>query len=214
MNGNEVCSWRLTTSPRTPAALSAGFFTLLLARRGLTVHVSRLVVYLIYALFASLAIGAAFLPAGPLLLAVLLLVGFGALGVMPAYYSFSQDLTVKHQGMLTGVLGCLCWLGMAVWQEMIGHIVEYTKSYTLCMILAGAAPLIGFAALNGAMGKRQRRQIRRAGGVSPLILYAITDSMKNQGADAPRSLSHAITDSMKNQGADAPRSPTVTVSAP
>ena len=148
-------------------ALSAGFLTLLLARRGLTVHVSRLVVYLIYALFASLAIGAAFLPAGPLLLAVLLLVGFGALGVMPAYYSFSQDLTVKHQGMLTGVLGCLCWLGMAVWQEMIGHIVEYTKSYTLCMILAGAVPLIGFAALMALWGKDNDARFGERGASAP-----------------------------------------------
>ncbi len=134
-------------------ALSAGFLTLLLARRGLTVHVSRLVVYFIYASFASLGIAAAFLPAGPLLLLVLLLVGFGALGVMPAYYSFSQDLTVKHQGMLTGVLSCLCWLGMAAWQEIVGHLVENTKSYTICLILAGAFPLVGFVALMALWGK-------------------------------------------------------------
>jgi MFS transporter, ACS family, hexuronate transporter len=134
-------------------ALSAGFLTLLLARRGLTVHVSRLVVFLVYALFASLGIWAAFLPAGPLLLGVLLLVGFGSLGVFPAYYSFSQELTVKHQGMLTGVLSCLCWLGMAVWQELIGHLVQNTGSYTACMILAGAFPLVAFAALMALWGK-------------------------------------------------------------
>jgi len=140
-------------------ALSAGFATLLLARRGLSVHVSRLVVFFVYAMLASLSVWAAFLPAGPLLLAVLLVVGFGALGVFPAYYSFSQELTVKHQGMLTGVLSCLCWLGMAVWQELIGHLVEYTKSYTVCMILAGAAPLIGFAALIALWGKDERKAI-------------------------------------------------------
>ena len=128
-------------------ALSAGFATLLLSRGGLSVHVSRLVVFFVYGLLAGFAVAAAFLPAGPLLLGVLLLVGFGALGVFPAYYSFSQELTVKHQGKLTGVLGCLCWLAMAGWQETIGHLVEYTKSYTACMIASGVFPLAGFIAL-------------------------------------------------------------------
>jgi hypothetical protein len=77
---------------------------------------------------------------------------------MPAYYSFSQELTVKHQGMLTGVLSCLCWLGLAGWQEFIGHVVQYTQSYTVCMVLAGAFPLIGFAALMALWGKEERRR--------------------------------------------------------
>ena len=137
-------------------ALSAGFATLLLARRGLSVHVSRLIVFFIYSLLASFSAWAAFLRGGPLLLALLLVVGFGALGVMPAYYSFSQELTVKHQGMLTGVMSCLCWLGMAAWQALIGRLVEYTQSYTVCMILAGAAPLAGFAVLMALWGKDEK----------------------------------------------------------
>ncbi len=168
-------------------ALSAGFLTLLLARHGLTVHVSRLVVYLIYALFASLGIAAAFLPAGPLLLAVLLMVGFGALGVMPAYYSFSQDLTVRHQGKLTGVLGCLCWLAMAAWQESIGHLVEYTKSYTVCMILAGAFPLVGFAALMALWGRDAERETANGGRKPPDDKPMSLDVFGNQGAYAPHS---------------------------
>ena len=134
-------------------ALSAGFAALTLSRRGWSVHGSRMVVFLAYAMLAGLAVWAAFLPAGPLLLAVLLLVGFGALGVFPAYYAFSQELTVKHQGKLTGLLGFLCWIAMAGWQELIGHLVEYTKSYRACMILAGLAPLAGFAALVALWGR-------------------------------------------------------------
>jgi ACS family hexuronate transporter-like MFS transporter len=84
---------------------------------------------------------------GLLLLGALLVVGFGALGVFPIYYSFSQDLTMRHQGKLTGFLGCACWLAMAAWQEVIGQIVERTGSYTLCFIIAGIAPLVGFVTL-------------------------------------------------------------------
>jgi ACS family hexuronate transporter-like MFS transporter len=130
-------------------ALSAGLATLLLARRGFSVHFSRMVVFFAYALFASLAVWAAFLPAGTLLLAILLLVGFGSLGVFPAYYSLSQDLTVKHQGALTGLLSFVCWIALAGWQEIIGH----AQSYTLCMVLAGMFPLAAFAALLALWGK-------------------------------------------------------------
>ncbi|HBI43065.1 MAG TPA: hypothetical protein DDY78_09445 [Planctomycetales bacterium] len=133
-------------------ALSAGLATLLLARLGFTVHFNRMVVFFAYALLAALAVWAAFLPAGALLLTLLLLVGFGSLGVFPAYYSFSQDLTVKHQGTLTGLLSFVCWIALAGWQEMIAHLRENTNSFTLCMVLAGTFPLIAFVALLALWG--------------------------------------------------------------
>jgi MFS transporter, ACS family, aldohexuronate transporter len=138
-------------------SLSAGFATLLLTRGGWSVHVSRLIVFFAYGLLAGLAVWAAFLPAGPLLLGLLLVVAFGSLGVFPAYYSFSQELTVQHQGKLTGLLSCLCWLALAAWQELIGHVVEYTKSYTACMIAAGMLPLAAFAALMLLWGRDEAR---------------------------------------------------------
>jgi ACS family hexuronate transporter-like MFS transporter len=129
-------------------SLAAGFLTLGLARAGLlSVQRSRLVVFLACAVLTALSVVAAQLPAGPLLLALLLVVGFGALGVFPNYYSFSQDLTVRHQGKLTGSLGCCCWLAMAGWQELIGRVVQGTGSYTVCFVIAGLAPLVGFLAL-------------------------------------------------------------------
>jgi hypothetical protein len=36
---------------------------------------------------------------------------------------------------------------MAVWQELIGHLVQHTGSYTACFVVAGLAPLVGFLAL-------------------------------------------------------------------
>src|SRR5262249_35000350 len=71
----------------------------------------------------------------------------GALAVFPNYYSFSQELTVRHQGKVTGVLGFCCWMAMAAWHPVIGHLVEATGSYQVCMVLAGLFPLIGFSAL-------------------------------------------------------------------
>jgi ACS family hexuronate transporter-like MFS transporter len=128
-------------------ALSAGFAVLYLTRRGLSVHRSRLAVFLACALLTSLSVVAARLPAGPALLGLLLVIGFGALGVFPNYYSFSQELTVRHQGKVTGVLGCCCWLAMGPLHTVVGDRVSRTGSYSDMVALAGLAPLVGFAAL-------------------------------------------------------------------
>jgi ACS family hexuronate transporter-like MFS transporter len=84
---------------------------------------------------------------GRILSLTFLVVGFGALGVFPNYYSFTQDLTERHQGKLTGFLSSSCWVALAGWQAWIGSHVEATQSYLLPMIVAGFAPLVGFVAM-------------------------------------------------------------------
>jgi ACS family hexuronate transporter-like MFS transporter len=128
-------------------SLASGFVALRLARRGMAVHRSRMVVFLACALLTSLSLVAAYLPPGPLLLGLLLAVGFGALGLFPIYYSFTQELTVRHLGKLTGVLSSICWMTMAGLHPLVGEQVARTKSYTAGVALAGLAPLLGFAAL-------------------------------------------------------------------
>src|SRR5438045_5525561 len=54
-------------------------------------------------LFRSLTTVAAFLPKGPLLLGVLLVVAGGTLGLFPCYYSFTQDLGKQHVGKISGL---------------------------------------------------------------------------------------------------------------
>ncbi len=139
-------------------ALTAGFAALTLSRRGWPTHRSRLTVYGVCATLTTLTLVVAFLPRGPLLLGLLLVIGFGALGVFPLYYSFSQELTTRHQGKLTGALGCICWLAMALLQEVVGDVVQRTGSYTQSIALAGLAPLIGLVALLLLWGPATARQ--------------------------------------------------------
>ena len=128
-------------------ALAAGFATLYLARRGVSVHDGRLVVFLTCALLTSLSVVAAMLPQGPWLLGILVVIGFGALGLFPVYYSLSQELTVRHQGKITGTLGCITWLVSAGMHKLVGLWLDKTKDYSLVVALAGLAPLIAFVGL-------------------------------------------------------------------
>jgi ACS family hexuronate transporter-like MFS transporter len=139
-------------------SLAAGFATFLLARAGMSVHGSRVVVFAACGVLTMLTVAAALLPSGPLLVAVLFVVGFGALGVFPSYYSFTQELTVEHQGKLTGALGCTCWLAMALVHEAVGDMVKQTGSYTYGVACAGFLPLAGLTVLVLLWGREHRRE--------------------------------------------------------
>ncbi|MFQ3592308.1 MAG: MFS transporter [Gemmataceae bacterium] len=132
-------------------ALAAGALTLWVAARGWGVHTSRMAVYLLFALLALLTATLPLLE-GRLLTLTFLVVGFGALGVFPNYYSFTQDLTHRHQGKLTGFLSSSCWVALAIWQAWIGQHVEATQSYLVPMLIAGGAPVVGFAAMLALWG--------------------------------------------------------------
>jgi ACS family hexuronate transporter-like MFS transporter len=128
-------------------SLTAGFCTLLLVRHGWTVFGSRTLVFFGFALLALLSAVVPLLPPGALMEAVLLVVGFGALGVFPMYYAFSQELTTRHQGKVTGCLGCTTWLVMALLHELVGERVQQTHNYSEGLALAGVAPLVGLTAV-------------------------------------------------------------------
>src|SRR5205807_2243354 len=119
-----------------------GFATLWLTRRGWSVHRSRLFVYAACMLLTTLSLAVAYVPRGPGLFLLTLLLGFGALGLFPVYYSLSQELTVCHQGKITGTLGCVTWLVSAAMHPLVGRWLDQTKNYSLVVALAGLAPVV------------------------------------------------------------------------
>ena len=134
-------------------SLSAGGAVLLLVRRGYPVHGSRVAVYSLAAALCTLGAAVAVLPRGPALLGLLLVIAFASLALFPNYYSFSQELTTRHQGKVSGALGCMCWLSIAPVQEAVGETVKRTGSYAEGITAAGLAPLLGVVALVFFWGK-------------------------------------------------------------
>jgi ACS family hexuronate transporter-like MFS transporter len=138
--------------------LSVGFLVKWLASRGVSVHGARMSAFLGCSLLTGLAIVAAFLPATWLLLAALLCIGFGSLGQFPIYYAFSQDLSARRMGRVTGALSFLTWTATGLVNVPIGNWIDKTHSYSEVTFLAGVMPFLGFLALLVLWnGTRERR---------------------------------------------------------
>jgi ACS family hexuronate transporter-like MFS transporter len=128
-------------------SLTVGFVALWLVRLGLSVHRSRVLVFFACSLLTLLSVGIAFVERGPLLFAMLLVLGFGALGLFPVYYSLSQELTVRDQGKVTGTLGFTTWMASAAMQWIVGRWLDQTKNWPAALAFAGMPPLIAFFTL-------------------------------------------------------------------
>ncbi len=127
--------------------LAAGAASLWLVKRGWEVHRSRLTVFGICSLLTSLTALAALLPRGWGLLGVLLVVAAASLGLFPCYYSFTQELSMKHQGKVVGILGTVAWATSSPCQKFFGRLADQTGSFNEGIALAGLTPLLGYVAL-------------------------------------------------------------------
>ena len=89
---------------------------------------------------------AAGLPASALLLATLMVIGFGSLGQFPTYYAFTQELSARRMGHVTGVLSFLTWTVHALVQEPIGRWLD-RPTVRSGHLLAGLMPILGLLAV-------------------------------------------------------------------
>jgi ACS family hexuronate transporter-like MFS transporter len=112
-------------------------------QRRTSVGFSRWLVYTGCALLTLFSIGVAITPKGPLLIAQLMLLGAGALGLFPCYYSLSQEISRKHQGKITGCLGVVAWVTASPVHKYFGRYVDEYQSYDLGVAIAGCLPLVG-----------------------------------------------------------------------
>ena len=103
---------------------------------------------------------AAVLPASWLLLATLLVIGFGSLGQFPTYYALTQELTAQRMGNVTGVLSFSTWMFHAIVQEPIGKRINRAGTFTQVTFLAGLTPMIGFLAVLLLWNAPKRRSTR------------------------------------------------------
>lgn len=127
--------------------IAAGFLIRWLIKRGQSVHASRLLVFGGCTLLTMLSMVAAYASRGPILLGCIWLIGFGALGLFPIYYSLTQELSTRHQGKVTGSLSFITWAVSAEMQAAVGRHIDRTKSYSEVLFWIGVAPLLGLVTM-------------------------------------------------------------------
>ena len=127
-------------------AIGGGILSGALARRGFSVFGSRMTVFAGCCALTTLTTAAAFLPAGPLFLASLLLVACGGLGSFAAFYSLTQDLSSEHQGKLSGLLATITWLVTASLHPVFGRYLDATHRYDVVVGAMGWLPSIALIA--------------------------------------------------------------------
>ena len=128
--------------------LAAGAVTVWLNRRlGFSAHRARVWVFAGCALLTTSSVLLFFLPKGPLLLTVLLVVAAGSLGLFPCYYAFVQELSAKHVGKFMGLLGTWVWAVSSPVHKYFGKFIDRTGSFDLGMAAAGLAPMVGLLCL-------------------------------------------------------------------
>ena len=89
---------------------------------------------------------AAFLPQGWALLATLLVVGAGALGVFPIYHALTQDLSPDHQGKVSGAGGVAAF-ALSPAHAVFGRWVDQSGSFDWGIAAAGCLPLVAVVVL-------------------------------------------------------------------
>lgn len=127
--------------------ITVGIVVKWLAGRGWTVHGARMTTFAACALLTLLSVPVALLSSGPLLLVLLLVIGAGALGLFPNHYSFTQELSMTHQGKITGALGAIAWAGTSPLQRVAGQSIDATHSYAAAIMVAGVMPLAALIGL-------------------------------------------------------------------
>jgi MFS transporter, ACS family, hexuronate transporter len=133
---------------------AAGIVSMLLVRRlSLSAHAARRWVYAGACGLTSLSVFIPVLGQGWVLLAVLLIIGAGALALFPCYYSFVQEVSADHVGRITGLLSMWVWAVTSPLHSLFGYIADTTKSYDAGLVIAGLAPWLGVVAMRVLWGR-------------------------------------------------------------
>jgi MFS transporter, ACS family, hexuronate transporter len=127
--------------------IGVGFIVKWLAGRGWMVHRARLFMFAVCTGLTMLSVAFLVDLPGPVLVALLLLVAAGALGLFPNYYSFAQEPSHVHQGKVTGSLGTIAWLASSRMQKLVGGNIDETKSYAAGIVMAGLVPAVALLAM-------------------------------------------------------------------
>ncbi len=97
--------------------------------------------------------------------AVLLLsiMAAGTAAFMANYFTFAQEVSERHTGLVVGYLGGIGNLFVAGFHPFAGTVKDVTGSFSLIFVLIGIAPLLGLAALAWGWKESNEERLVSAG---------------------------------------------------
>ncbi len=137
-------------------SIGAGALVGWLVRRQWNVHRARVVVFAGCSVLVFWLVPTAFFTPSWVYLGSWLLIGVGALGVFPVYYSLNQEMSASHQGRVSGVLSFLSWLVQFFVHPAVGNAFKTdpeARPYLFSAI--GVLPLMACVMLTLLWGKRK-----------------------------------------------------------
>jgi MFS transporter, ACS family, hexuronate transporter len=135
--------------------LGGGLFTLGLVAWGVRVVRARMAAMCVCMFFILAGTGLSTMHTDLAVVVVLCLMAAGTAAFMANYFSFTQDVSSQHTGLVVGYLGGLGNLFVAAYQPFAGALRDWTGSFLANFMIVGLAPLVGIAVLLLGWGKEQ-----------------------------------------------------------
>jgi ACS family hexuronate transporter-like MFS transporter len=107
----------------------------------------QLVLALITPVITAAGLGVGLATNIPIAVTLVSVMALATTAFMANFFSFGQEVSPRHTGLVVGYLGGIGNLFVAGFQPIAGRMRDLTGSFTMVFVITGLAPLIGLAAL-------------------------------------------------------------------
>ncbi|GAC1470985.1 MAG: hypothetical protein NVSMB9_16630 [Isosphaeraceae bacterium] len=127
--------------------LGGGALSRLVANRGATPARARMIVMTLCTLLITCGVWVGRIQSDTLVILLIGVMAMGTAAFMANYFSFTQEVSMRHTGLIVGILGGvgnLCAAGMS---PLAGLVKDRTGSFGPIFVLVGLLPFVGLGAL-------------------------------------------------------------------
>jgi ACS family hexuronate transporter-like MFS transporter len=127
--------------------LGGGFLARVFARQGMTTTRARCTVMALCTLGISSGALIGWIRSDSVVIALLCLMAMGTAAFMANFFSFAQEVSTRHAGLVVGILGGLGNLCAAGFHPVAGSVKDSTGTFAPIFLFVGLLPFLGLGAL-------------------------------------------------------------------
>ena len=127
--------------------LGGGALSRFFAGRGLAPARARMIVMAFCTILVTTGASVGWLRNDTMVIAVIAVMALGTAAYMANYFSFTQEVSPPHTGLIVGILGGLGNLFAAGFHPVAGYLKQASGSFAPLFVVVGLLPYVGTAAL-------------------------------------------------------------------